>query len=289
MSYSMTKIIEAMPGQIAVKDSTIERPEQLILGQLFSRHDTLVAAAGGNFRPDVLMPYSFSTFAAASVAGCFSRAKALEYASVRADLVRATESRKPESERTAMAIVVGNGEYATDLANKFGVDWTNNNFSVHVLSGKVRDLTEMAKAAGARFRGMLTAEGAYHCDEREEDSIHFATFLSGERFEDPKIPIISSTEPRLLQTGEDVKVELSALMRRRVVLEEILRGVASYIRGEVAARLEILSDHLIVDISPESTIKKLTSRLPVKLNVIDLNTDGLASMLGIRQISPAAG
>lgn len=277
----MPKIIEAMPGQIAIEDPTIKRPERVILGDLLGQHDRLVELGGDGFKPDILMPYSFSTFAAASIAGVFSRSKAFEYASVRADMVRETEDRKPETDRTAMAIVVGSGEYISELIKRFSLDWTNDNLSVQVVAGRMRDLAEMAKTVGNRFKGLLTAEGAYHCEERNDDSRRFGEYLKNERFANPHIPLISSTEPRLLQTGEDVKSELVALMRRKVVLEDILKGVASFIRGDAAGRLEVLSEHLIIDISPESTIKKLLSgRFPVNLNIVDLYTEGLAGLLG---------
>lgn len=241
----------------------------MILSKLFSQHDFLVARTKLGFKPDLLLPYSISTFVAGALAGCFSREKAFEYAEKRADFVRKAEADKPETERAAMAIVVGDGSYAGNIAKEFGLNWTNDNFSVHVLGGKKQDLQEMINKAGVRFRGYLTAEAEYHTHARDEESEKFADYLSDEKFDDPGINIISSTNPRLLKTGEAVKEELWQLMTTKIVLKDILDMAAKFTSGKKDACLDDLSNNIFIDISPENTMKKMLARFP-GLTVIDL-------------------
>lgn len=261
-------LVELLPGQIQIRDVSIKRPEEIILSKLFVQHDILVGKTHPKFSPDILLPYSISTFVAGALAGCFTREQAFEYAFKRADIVRKTESLKQPEDKTAMAIIVGNGDLAGKLADQFGLRWTNDNLSVHVLAGKIRDLEAMAVEVGVRLMGFLTAEAEYHSLERDQDSAKFADYLSNKQFCDPKINIISSTNPRLLSSGEMVKEELWQLMTTRVVLKDILKEAARFTLGEQDAGLEDFRNNIFIDISPESTMKKLISRMG--FDVLDL-------------------
>lgn len=253
-------IIETLPGQVVIKGNMGSRPEHKILDNLFALHSSLVERIPG-YHPDAFLPYSFSLFAAAHLAGCISREAAYRLAGTRADFVREAEAKKQEDDRTAMGIVIGDKGFVATLAERFGLDWTNDNGFAHVLGGRIADLRRAAEAIGRNFRGFLTTEGIYHSEQREPERQRFAEVLEVEKIEDPKIDIVSVVRPLVLRTAKDVREELSGMMTRGISLEKVL-GFLKDLRGE-SFELD-----LYVDVSPEGTMQNLLGRLNKKLKII---------------------
>lgn len=243
------KVIEVIPGQGILK-SPSNRPEAEILAGQFERHDRLMSFIPG-FRPEAVSPYSFGIFAGAAIAGAISRETAFTLVGMRADIVREAEAKKPIDERSAMGVLIASRDTVTAFLAQFpSLHWTNDNGpGAHVLGGPVKDIRLLAEEAGRRFRGILTAEGAYHSPLREEDAALFRERIDKMPIEDPHIPVIPSTgEIEEIKTAEKLKDEMADSMYKQVKLEDIVRFWSQ--KGYDA----------VFDLSSGGTIQQLVTR-----------------------------
>lgn len=218
------KVIEVIPGQ-GILNKPSSRPEIEILTGQFERHDRLVSLIPG-FIPDAVSPYSFGIFAASAITGAISRDTAFTLARMRADIVREAESKKPAEERSAMGVMLASRDTIATILAKFPtLQWTNDNGpGAHVLGGSIRELQALAEEAGRKFRGILTAEGAYHSSIREEDAVLFREKIDDMPIGDPQIPVIPSTgDIAEINTAKGLKDEMAQSMYRQVKLEDIVR------------------------------------------------------------------
>ncbi len=216
--------------------------------ELFDRHDALVAADPG-FEPDAYGPYSFSIFVAGALANSFPRKVSAEIAHFRANLVRTTEGAKPPEERTKMGVVLGDSAFVRSLVERFGLDWTNiNGEKAHVVGGPVRNLDALIQEIGKAWRNYLPSEGAYHCEARQRDAEDLGAFLEKYRFNDPEVPILT-TSAKEITTGLGLKEDMVSSMTTPVDLRKTVELWKA--RGF----------DTLVDISQGAILKSLVERI----------------------------
>lgn len=257
----MNKTIETIPGQGIIKNPT-KRPETAILASQLAQHERLLSIYPG-FKPDAVFPYSFGIFAGAVITGAITSSEAFSLVSQRADIVRESENKKPEDERSAMGVFLASKDLVAGWLSRFPeIDWTNiNGPKAHVLGGSVKDLMALAAEAGRNFRGFLTAEGVYHSDKRQLDAEVFRGVVENTPVQKSEIPIITSTAVREITHPDDIREEMWQSMTRQVNLEEVVRHLVEKGYGS------------IVDTSLGGTIYELMKRIHSGFHFISIEDE----------------
>lgn len=256
-------LLEAFPGQ-GGKEYISPKPELDLLNESLKNHFQLQDLAP-HFKPSLIFGNSYGIYAAMVAAGVVTKEVALRLAEVRANLVRrAEEVREARGlDRTGMLALLGLDRFRVDeVVEKFGVYLTNiNGPKAWVVSGRLNDLGQIAAQVGKRVAKLLPIEGAYHCPLREAESDQYGEEIKQFDFDKPKIPIVCSTKPRILQTVADLKEELISQMIRPVNLPE---AVNLWIREGVS---------WVVDTGPGVTLKKLIQRININLLIFAFEQD----------------
>lgn len=256
--------LEAFPGQ-GGKEYNSHAPECDLLKESLINH-YLFKEKFPNIFFDRVSGNSYGIYAA-MVANCvLSEEDALEAVKLRADIVRRTERTKSAKDKTSMMSLFGVGRDKVEgIIQKRGLYLTNDYGSLlQVVAGRVEDLENLASQAprlDIRKTRLLPIEGAYHCPLREEDSEEYAKQIHKWAFADPKVPMISSTEPRLLITAEDIKEELIRQMTRPVELPRVVR---------IAEENDV---EVVFDIGPGNNMQLLVKRLTEKIKVLSFEKD----------------
>lgn len=249
-------IIEAFPGQ-GDGARSIEQSFSSSLEnhkRLLSYHST--------FEPNFLFGYSFGIYPALVVAGVLSEGDALELAKIRESFV--LESEAQSDRKTAMLSCFGIcRDRAESLSRKYHVFLSNDNGpNLQVLSGYKDNLEKVEATApgwGIRKTCWLPIEGAYHVPLREKESRIYKDILEDYEFQDPQIPLISSTKPRMLCCVPKIKEELYMQMIRPVKLPKAV----------VLMRDQNID--LLFDIGPEGAIKKMVKKIDENLLSVALD------------------
>lgn len=249
-----SRFIIAFPGQGTKNYPENPAPEEALFNESLDNFARISV-----FVPHIrrLKPFvfgnSFGQFQAAVAAGVIDRNEGLELVRTRTKIVRQDENRREAEnrDRTGMAVLLGHGRevieglvqrksvlYKTILEMIDGgkppedLELSNiNGDTNYVLAGDktflknlVAFLDQSAGQARTRAR-LLLIEGAYHIQARQKNSEEFAEKIetSGIIFRDPIYPIISSTNPRVMTKGSEVKEEFVLQIPREV---NILKVVA---------------------------------------------------------------
>lgn len=263
--------LEAFPGQGGKRYGSAT-PERDLLEETIAGHERL-RQINPYFNPDFLFGNSYGLYAALVVAGVIGFKVGLELAQRRADLVRKAEAEREArgEERTGMLSILGpTTDKVEQFAREFGIQVSNyNGPAAHVLAGGLSRLREVEQGAIerlGRYRAfLLPIEGAYHDAIRRAESLVYAQSLRNIDFQQPGIPLISSTKPRVLKTIDDIVKELVGQMVEPVELTEAVRV---WLQNGV---------DLVVETGPGSTIKKLSQRIVGgKARVLSLEEDEAA-------------
>jgi len=123
-------------------------------------------------------------------------------------------------------------------------------------TGAVEYAGELALKKGAKRAVKLDVSGPFHSSLMQGPAEHFARFLEQFRFADPKYPVISNINSRLITSAEQVKMELVAQLTNPV----------DWI-GNIQA-LEQLGGTQLVEIGPGSVLTGLTKRITKNLELI---------------------
>lgn len=257
----MNKTIETIPGQGILKNPT-ERPETVILASQLEQHERLLGIYP-EFRPDAVFPYSFGIFAGAVITKAITPNTAFALVRQRADIVRESESKKPEDERSTMGVFLASKDLVAGWLSRFPeIDWTNiNGPKAHVLGGSIKDLMALAAEAGRNFRGLLTAEGVYHSDKRQNDAQLFRGVVENTPVQKSEIPIITSTNVREITHPDDIRQEMWQSMTRQVNLEDVVRHLVETGYGN------------IVDTSLGGTIHQLMQKIHSGFHFISIEDE----------------
>lgn len=246
MVESTSRFVIAFPGQGSKDYPGSLRPEEALYNEALDNYERILTLF-----PLVrkLKPYffgnSFGQFMADVAAGSITRPEGLELVRARAEIVRNDENRRvaEHKDRTAMAVLLGHGREVIDgLVERKSALYIKilelidgrppedlqvsniNGETNHVLAGDKRFidnlvvyLSQSTDQVRTRAR-LLLIEGAYHIKARQRASEEFAAKIEelGIEFKDPDYPVISSTKPRLLTRGAEVKEELIAQVPREV-------------------------------------------------------------------------
>ncbi len=245
---SLIMTIELFPGQ---GTDTIEK----IFVQSLEQHKLLQCL---DTNPDYLFGYSYGLYAALAAAGVLPKKDVLMLAKIREKLV--LDSERFAEYRSFMLSVFGIDRLrGKKLAEEYGLYVSNDNGpSLQVLSGyedSIKRLENDASGLGIRKTRRLQVVGAYHVPtkERKKDSRQYARMLDFYQFHDPKIPLISSTKPRVMMKAEDIKIELAAQMTRPV---EMVKAVNLWLTLGVDMVIE----------AGGGDIKKLVSKINPRLS-----------------------
>jgi malonyl CoA-acyl carrier protein transacylase len=236
-------VIETFAGQSAKKYST-PNPDLAQFGEAIGNHSLLPDAR--KIDVEAYGPVSFGMFSALVASGSLKPQVARFVMETRRRIIEATELKWAETGvgRTAMATVARGTELVNDLVNKTGevyselarslgseptVFRTNNYGSYQVIGGSKVVLEKLVELpTGARVVLLDQINGAHHCAARNEDVSEFAKSIKEISFADPRRPIIASTEPRPLITGEEVKEETIESLGREVDLIKMIQEIKKF-------------------------------------------------------------
>lgn len=221
---------------------------------------------------------SYGLYGALVVTGAITAITAYKLAKARSDLVREAEAKSPYP--TAMAALIGVSETdVRDLITPYNheidkhnnqlseaasriprLERTNNNGPLtQVIGGTRVYITRLL--AERKVRGkVLDIEGAYHHSVRHDESKRYSQIVQDADIVDPEISLISSTDPRVLKSAEDIREELISQMVRPVDLVK----AASLWKGNTG---------LIIDNGPGNAMQKLLTRIDGETPVLSAETD----------------
>lgn len=246
MSELQPKVMIAFPGQGGKKYEGVMRPEVALYRESVGNYDSLcqlfpnLSNSGSYFFGN-----SFGLYAAASAAGVYSDEIGEQLVVTRADLIRQDEEiRVAEGKnRTGMALVLGqkiddikalvtrNSEnyrailLGSGSAEPAELHHTNANGETnHVVSGDVPFLEALVAFFGDRKAQLLPIDAMYHAESRKRVSEQYSREIDrlGIKFSDPSGPMISSTRPRILSRGNDVRNELITQIYEQVNLLQVV-------------------------------------------------------------------
>ncbi len=250
-------MLEAFPGQGTKSYPSSTTPELDLLDETLGNHEALLRLNPGIGKSRLLYGNSYGLFAAAVVAGVITYKAAGELATIRKQLVQKGEE---ERGKTGMLSLLGpQTEQLEALLSSLGhgIDLQITNYNgpaANVVSGSYEALghfkEEVAKKIGRARMTMLDIEGAYHHALRQTDALLYADALKHFVFDDPQIPLLSSTRPRILSTGEEVKREFWQQMFHPVQLAQVLGTAVSQ------------GVQTVIETGPGASIKKLAARIP---------------------------
>lgn len=129
----------------------------------------------------------------------------------------------------------------------------------YVISGQteaVEHASKLAEERGAKRTIKLGVSGPFHSGLMERAAEQFGRYIEQFAFSDPKYPVISNINSRLITTAEQVKMELVAQISKPV----------DWI-GNIKA-LEQLGATALVEIGPGNVLVGLTKRITENLELI---------------------
>jgi malonyl CoA-acyl carrier protein transacylase len=266
MFESNAGFIIAFPGQGTKDYPGNPAPEEALFNESLDNFGRI-----STFLPHIrkLRPFvygnSFGQFQASVAAESISRLDGLELVRARNRIVSCDEERRVagDHDRTGMALLLGFGrEVIEGLVERKSALYRSvldmidnkrppedlqvsnfNGVANHVLGGDrkfldklVAHLNQSAGQARTHAR-MLLIEGAYHIKAREKASEEFSQAIEdlGIVFNNPIYPVISSTAPRVMKTGEEIKQEFVQQLRREV---DILKVAALWRELGISSALD---------------------------------------------------
>ncbi len=263
-SYKPENPQAGVPSEIQLLDTTLDR---------FSRFKDRFP----NFQVKKVLGNSYGLYGALVVVGAITAVTAYKLAKERADLVREAEGNSKYP--TGMASLIGVTEQGVqDLIVPFNNDIqqkneklsdkeekiplivrTNNNGPLAQVIGGPKDYLQQFLEQPRIKGGMLDIEGAYHHPVRQAQQSRYREIVRDFIFKHPNIPLISSTNPRVLQGIEDIIEELVGQITRHVDLPkaaELWQGV-----------------HVIIDNGPGEAMQKLLSRIDRKTPILSTESN----------------
>lgn len=236
-----------IPGQ-GVEPRT---PEESILGNVnnFRRLGDL----NPRLVPKFVSGNSFGLYAAAAIAGAVGLAVLLKMARDRYQLVTEAEDIRVQQGlgRTGMLAVIGQDlSSVQNLARRHHVDITNYNGPLAYVVGGVRSSLAYLSREVTKAR-LLGIEGVYHSPIRRTEKERYGQMLEPIPIDDPDIPLIASTNPRIIIDGRELKREFSDQLITPVDLNKAVR-----LWDEVNSGTGI-----VIDIGPDGSMKKLAQRI----------------------------
>lgn len=220
----MMVYIEAFPGQGKKYDHP--NPQGALLNDLLRGHDRFQQLG---IQPDYVYGHSFGLYAGMVAAGATSRDEAIRLANVRTQIVRETETKSPNGPSEMWSLIGVGREVAEKIAASLGIDLSNDNGPLlQVLAGYAhfRSLVEQkAQEFGVRKMITIPTGGAFHtktvrAGDREE---YAKEVFQTAKISDAKIPLITSTRPRIIQAAVDIKNELVDQITEMVEVPEVVR------------------------------------------------------------------
>lgn len=278
MLESTPRFVIAFPGQGSKEYPGNPNPEKTLYNESLDNYERIL-----DLFPLVrrLKPYffgnSFGQFMADVAVGSITRLEGLELVRARTKIVRSDEDRRvaEDKDRTAMAVLIGHGREVIDglverrsglyktildlIGGKHPEDLQISNVNGetnHVVAGDrtfIENLVTYISQSREQVKTraiLLLIDGAYHIKARQRASEEFAAKIEelGIVFKDPNYPLISSTKPRVLTTGAEVKEELIAQIPREVNIPE------------VAALWEELGIEVAADMGPGQFVNQVIKR-----------------------------
>lgn len=227
---------------------------------------------------------SFGLYAAARAAGVYTDEVGELLVVTRADLIRQDEEKRVAEgkNRTGMAVVLGQriDEIKALVARKSEhyraillgsgnnepaeLHHTNTNGPTnHVVSGDIPFLEALVTYFGDRRAQLLPIDAMYHAKSKKRVSEQYAREIDklGIKFADPKGPMISSTCPRILTRGAEVKGELVTQIYEQVDLLQ------------VADLMQAVQIGVIVDPGPGQFANQIFKRNNPDLRVLSYDSD----------------
>lgn len=204
--------------------------------------------------PEIILkfisPNSFGLYAGIVIAGSLTLALAIKIANDRHQLVLEAEQKRAQQgqERTGMLAIIGEDlPFVRKLADKHGVEITNYNGLSHVVGGVRSSLDHLSKEV--RRAVNLGVNGVYHSSIRNPEKERYGQLIEPIHIDNPNIPIIVSTDPRIITDGIGIKHELIEQLARCVDLTKVVKFWARF------------GVSYVIDIGPTDTMKKLTNRM----------------------------
>ena len=262
------------PGQEKVLES--ETPEKTLLERILEPYDRLIGHVYNLKERIVLYGNSFGIFAALAATEAMGREEAKELAFRRGQIVRQTERRFAQEEQLAlehqkdvtqlgrtgmMRLVKVSPEVRANIMKKYELHESNNYGTIMVLTGRRNALSAAANELNDKKRvTLLGIDAAYHDPIRTEDSKKFALEVENAPIVKPKRPIITSTNPRIVEHPDDIREELVGMMIRPVNLAEIVKAIKE------------LGISIAADLDPNESFAKLTGRLEEAKTWLQVNS-----------------
>lgn len=227
---------------------------------------------------------SFGQYPAGVAAGVYTEPEGELLITTRADLIQKDEERRVArgQHRTGMVVILGqrievirglvsrSSEAYRSIISQYGnkepseLHHTNiNGETSHVVAGDRPFLETLIEFFGQARAKILPIDGMYHAKSRERVSIEYASDVDklGIQFRIPRYPIISSTEPRVLQTGEQVHEEQVA---------QIYRPVDTLV---AVALMQAEGIEILFDVGPGQFANQVLKKNNPAFRVISLDAD----------------
>lgn len=289
MSEVIQKIVVSFPGQGGKDYKGSPNPEIALFRESIGNYQAMTGIL-----PDLIKSkpyffgYSFGLYAAATAAGVFPQEEAEILIKARSDLIRADEARRVAEGKapTGMLLILGHKideirslvsrtseSYRAILVRNGLVDpddlhHTNiNGDTSHVVSGDYPFLQAIVDFLGEKKARLLPIQGMYHAKSRERVSEEYGGLIDnmGIKFREPSQPLISSTKPRLLRTGREVREE---------AINQIHTGVDVIRVVEVMKQKEI---RVIIDPGPGQFANQSLRRINPDFKVLSFDVQSKPS------------
>ncbi|MFU8796617.1 MAG: ACP S-malonyltransferase [Dehalococcoidia bacterium] len=212
LGLSLSRLCFEGPGDELTKTHNVQ-PAILVVSIACLR--ALEEAAVPDFpEPSFVAGHSLGEYTALVVAGVLDVKDAVLLVRERGRLMYEAGLRNPGS---MLAVIGLDGETVSEICSHSQTEISNMNCPGQiVLSGRVEALTEaekLAKAKGARALIPLKVSGAFHSVLMEPIVAEFSEIVSGFRFREPVIPVVSNVTARPLPDVPSIRKEMVKQLR----------------------------------------------------------------------------
>jgi [acyl-carrier-protein] S-malonyltransferase len=223
--------------------------------------------------PDLVLGHSLGEYSALVAAGTLEFSDALKLVRARGHYMQEAVPVGRGSMAALMGLKAGGVEAVCDEARAAGEVLSPANLNAPgqvVVAGhaaSVEKAIELARSHGARRAVRLPVSAPFHCALMKPAEERLALDLDGVDFRDPRVPLVTNVDAKLISRGADARDALRRQVSGTVRWEESVRGL----RAEGVG--------LIVEVGPGKVLSGLIRRTDEKLAVESVEDEaGLARL-----------